>query len=205
MIEDIHTHTAGRPHSVLSLAPAEVLKLPAEAAQDYSVSLHPWYVDAEMLCAFDEVAALRGGDVRWRAVGECGLDALCTTPPDVQRAALLRSLDVARATGKPTVLHCVRRWEELTAAVKHVWGPHGAEAAWEAHAPLIIHGFRKGLPLAQSLLAQGFCLSMGERFRPEVARIVPAERLYVETDESALPIAEIRQRVEAARNNHSMG
>ncbi len=200
MIEDIHTHTAGRPHSILSLSPADVLQLPTEAVQDYSVSLHPWYVDAAMLRVFEEVVACRADDARWRAVGECGLDALCSTPAELQRTALLRSLDVARALGKPTVVHCVRRWEELSTAVREVWGQRGAAAAMDAQSPIIIHGFRKGLSLAQSLLAQGFCLSMGEWFRPEVARIVPAERLYVETDESSRSIAEIRHRVDEVRN-----
>ncbi len=201
MITDIHTHTAGRRGAVLSMAPAEVWRLPADAEQLYSVSLHPWWVSAEALADFDRIVAQRADDTRWRAVGECGLDALCDTAPALQLEGLLRSLSAARDLHKPTVIHCVRRWEALFAAVKQVWGPQGATAALRADAPLIIHGYRRGLPLARSLWEQGYGLSLGEHFRPEVARAIPADRLYTETDESALPIEEIRRRIDAARSH----
>ncbi len=258
---DVHTHTAGRPASVLSLAPEEVLRssilsplqsaeaplplaeplqqpslaesqlseaelklsaktllqlssessqplipesqplipesrqLIPESQQLYSVSLHPWHVTRAMLEDFDRVVAQCAADPRWRAVGECGLDAACDTPIELQTEALIRSLSAARSLGKPTVIHCVRRWQELTAAVRRVWGQTGAMAAMQAGAPIIIHGYRKGLPLAQSLVAQGYCLSLGERFRPEVAQAIPLEQLYTETDESPEPIENIRKRI----------
>ena len=61
--------------------------------------------------------------------------------------------------------------------------------------PLIVHGFRKGPQLAQQLLDVGFHISLGEKFNPEVAKIVPSDRLWRETDESALDIQEIRQTI----------
>jgi TatD DNase family protein len=199
MILDIHTHSAGRPDSVLSLPPAEVLGLPSAAKQLYSLSLHPWYVTRAMMADFERVVSERAEDSRWVAVGECGLDPLCETAPALQLEALLLSLGTAKTLGKPTVLHCVRRWDDLQATVRRVWGQQGAAEAFRHGAPLIIHGYRKGKALAQSLIKQGFCLSLGEHFQPEVGRLVPPERLYMETDESPLPIAEIRRRVEAAR------
>lgn len=236
---DVHTHTAGRPASVLSLAPEEVLRssilsplqsaeaplplaeplqqpslaesqlseaelklsaktlqqLIPESQQLYSVSLHPWHVTRAMLEDFDRVVAQCAADPRWRAVGECGLDTACDTPIELQTEALIRSLSAARSLGKPTVIHCVRRWQELTAAVRRVWGQTGAMAALQAGAPIIIHGYRKGLPLAQSLVAQGYCLSLGELFRPEVAQAISLEQLYTETDESPEPIENIRKRI----------
>ena len=61
--------------------------------------------------------------------------------------------------------------------------------------PLIVHGFRKGPQLARQLLAAGFHLSLGEKFNPEVARIVPTSRLWFETDESQEDIGKIRKRI----------
>jgi TatD DNase family protein len=173
----------------------ELQPLIPESQQLYSVSLHPWHVTRAMLEDFDRVVAQCAADPRWRAVGECGLDAACDTPIELQTEALIRSLSAARSLGKPTVIHCVRRWQELTAAVRRVWGQTGALAALQAGAPIIIHGYRKGLPLAQSLVAQGYCLSLGERFRPEVAQAIPLEQLYTETDESPEPIENIRKRI----------
>jgi TatD DNase family protein len=200
-IVDIHTHTPGRQGAVLSAAPELIEELPAE--QLYSLSLHPWYVTPTQIELFTAACAAHVADPRWVAVGECGLDALCRTPGAWQQEAFATSLKVARDVLKPTVVHCVRRWDEVLRLVREVWGAEGARMALRAGAPIVLHGFRKGKVLAQQLLAQGFCFSLGEHSSEEVARLIPTDRLYFETDESQRPIEEIKKRIIGFRDARS--
>lgn len=196
-VEDIHTHCSENARAVLSVAPNGLSVLPENRL--YSISLHPWYITPAAMSSFAEAADNRNDDKRWIAVGECGLDGLCPTLPDLQQQAFELSLVTAREYARPVVIHCVRRWGDLAAVVRRIWGMKGAVEAYEAGCPLIIHGFRKGVSLAQQLLEAGFCLSLGEYFQEEVACRIPSERLYVETDESGLTIGEIKEKVYLCR------
>lgn len=196
-VEDIHTHRSDDLGAVLSVAP-DVLKSLAQEHL-YSVSLHPWYVSLAAMDAFSVAVAERSNDRHWIAVGECGLDGLCTTSPELQEKAFELSLVAARDYGRPAVIHCVRRWDGLSAVVRRVWGAKGAAAAFESGTPLIIHGFRKGVQMARQLLSAGFSLSLGEHFQEEVACIIPADRLFLESDESQMTIGEIKEKVYLCR------
>lgn len=198
IVEDVHTHRAGRREAIVSLPPDALPDAGGDAP--YSISLHPWHVTPALMATFRQETAVRAGDRAWVAVGECGLDALCATPMAVQEEAFRLSLATAHEAGRMTVVHCVRRWEAMMAMVRTVWGREGAEAARRAGAPIVIHGFRKGTTLAQRLVEAGFCLSVGERFQPEAVRQVPAGRLLVETDESEWNIGQIREKVYLCRS-----
>ena len=65
----------------------------------------------------------------------------------------------------------------------------------------IIHGFRGNPVLAGQLLDSGMDICVGEYFNRDTAMVIPAGRIYFETDESNLDIKQIRAAVEAARNN----
>lgn len=66
--------------------------------------------------------------------------------------------------------------------VNEVWSKDGASAASDAGCPLIIHGYRKGLVLAQELVRHGFYLSLGEKYNSDVAKQISSSNLYHETD-----------------------
>ena len=57
--------------------------------------------------------------------------------------------------------------------------------------PWIIHGFRGKPQLAEALIRQGFYLSLGERYNPMSAAVIPIDRLLAESDGSRLMAAEI--------------
>lgn len=46
----------------------------------------------------------------------------------------------------------------------------------------------------------GLYLSLGEHFNAESAKVIPADKLFIESDESSLPINEIYNSVAQARN-----
>lgn len=180
---DIHTHVPGRPHCILSIPPSEVegicasnALLPDAERQYYSLQLHPWHICSETdIEAFVQCALAHRNDPQLVAIGECGLDALCSTPLPLQEQAFLAALRVAQQLQLPVIIHCVRRWDRLLALTSSI--------KWNQDCPLIIHGFRKGPQLAQQLLNAGFSISLGLHYNPDAAALIPSDRLYHETDE----------------------
>lgn len=200
-ITDVHTHTPGRPDAILSLPPRLAL---AGCTTPYSLQLHPWYLsdgqssaplsslvpDAPVTIAeFVSAADRLQSDPLFLAIGECGLDNRCSTPVALQLEALRVALSVAHRLHLPVIIHCVGLWSQMQQCCRQ------AGVLLDPSTPVIIHGFRKGPQLARQLLSAGFHISLGEKFNPEVAKIVPSDRLWFETDESALDILEIRQTI----------
>jgi TatD DNase family protein len=121
------------------------------------------------------------GDPRVVAVGETGLDFHYDhSPRPVQEGSFRRSLAVARAAGKPVVIH-VREADEACARVLREEGvpPRGG----------VIHCFTGDAPAARAYLDLGLHVSVAgvvtfktaEAIR-EAVRVVPRDRLLVETD-----------------------
>lgn len=116
------------------------------------------------------------------AVGEIGLDYHYNfSPPETQREAFARQLAIARDAGLPIVIHTREAWDDTFAMLETQWpaaGPGG-----------IMHCFSGGPAEAERSLAMGFHISFsGIVTYPkaldvqEAARIVPLDRLLVETD-----------------------
>ena len=174
---DIHTHRPGKPSSVLSISVTDVEQVlmsneKLDTKQYYSLQLHPWHLagpqDIETYVAM--VRQLRE-DPYFVAIGECGLDALCSTPLSLQTDAFRAALQLADELHKPVIIHCVKLWSQLLTETK---GHQGL---------MIIHGFRKGPELARQLLNAGFAISLGQHYHPEVRTMIPQDQLFFETDE----------------------
>ncbi len=191
-LADAHTHHTGRSHALLSLAPSEAL---AGCNTPYSISLHPWHLnEGNPLALFQQAIEQKRNDSLFLAIGECGLDNQCQTPLAKQLDAFRMSLHMAHRFNKPVIIHCVGCWNEVIREVTDQFGkPTPSGAAFQP--TCLIHGFRKGPQLAQQLLKAGFCLSLGEKFNPEVARLIPEDRLFIETDESQEDIWKIREKI----------
>lgn len=158
----------------------------AEELTVTSAGVHPWEAErAEMPSAgaFDGV----------QAVGEIGLDWARPVDRARQTELLHAQLHVAEQLGKPVVLHCVRAFEPLMQAL----------AGYRLRA-VIFHGFVGSPEQAARALKRGFYLSFGERSlrsprTAEVLRTMPAERLFLETDESETPIGAIYRQAAVLR------
>ncbi len=158
----------------------------------YCVGVHPEWLARDDREAHAIEAALRadGGAV---GIGETGLDARIDVPSDRQLEVFEAHLRAAAARKLPVVLHVV--------------GRHGAALAiLERHAPLrgMVHGFSGAGQVAQRYLRLGLHISFGGMVTREratktraAARVVPAERLLVETDcPSMAPVGAPSQRNE---------
>jgi TatD DNase family protein len=136
-------------------------------------------------------------DDRVVAIGETGLDSdRMFSPWEDQLENLRRNLALALATGKPAILHCRSRVGERDAqdamlAELRAAGFDGApaRAAFGGRPPAIIHSFSGPVDYARDVVAMGLAVSFsglvfrrGEETSAEAVRLVPPERLLVETD-----------------------
>lgn len=188
-ILDIHTHQGQAPlgKSIVSTQP---INFAPREGEFYSVGIHPWTLDGlpsdETYRQLEQAAQLPCV----LAIGEAGLDRLAKAPLSLQTEVFEAHIRLSEAVQKPLVIHCVRAFAELL-SLKRQYRPR---------MPWVIHGFRRGLPLAQQLLAEGMWLSLGEHYQREVAKAIPLDRLLTETDESLLDIHEITTRLAKDRD-----
>ena len=149
--------------------------------------VHPWDADMQLVATLGEQLS----DAQ--AVGETGLDFVHGPSREVQTEALRAQLRLARERGLPVVLHCVRAFEPLMREL----------AACEPRA-VIFHGFIGSPEQVRRALAKGYFLSFGERAfaSPKTLaalRETPLSQLFLETDDSPVPIEEIYARAAEAR------
>lgn len=189
MIIDTHTHHTDRRNAIVN-APASDFK-PLDGIF-YSIGIHPWDIDKNNLDSlFNEVVAIATSNAQVVAIGECGLDALISTPLDVQIALMKQHIELSERLKKPLIIHCVRRTNEILTLHRRFQPTQ----AW------IIHGFRSKASVLRPLLTEeGIFFSIGEKFNDETVKIIPEKRLLIETDESALSIEEIARKIAAARS-----
>lgn len=186
---DIHTHRTA-PDTPERRA-LRTFRLGSEGAlpdRPLACGLHPWDAgrpDAEQLV--ERLAAMPCD-----AIGEIGLDYVRTDRHDPRPVQLFDTqLAMAASRRLPVVLHCVRAFEAILTQLDR----YPAVTA-------IFHGFIGSPQQAERAVRDGHYLSFGPAsFRSprsvEAMRRIPAERLFLETDETEQPIEAVYD--EAAR------
>jgi TatD DNase family protein len=143
-----------------------------------TVGVHPHDASKATAETFDRLREL-AAHPKVLAVGEIGLDYHYEfSPRDVQRAVFERQLEIAAEAGKPIVIHTREAWEDTMAVLRTHWQGGG-----------IMHCFTGDAQQGREALDLGFHLSFGgvltfpkaDALR-EAARMVPDDRLLVETD-----------------------
>lgn len=163
---------------------------------DAAVGVHPH--DAAKVDDADwRRLAVLAVDPRVVAVGETGLDFdRVFSPVEDQLVNLRRNLALAIETGKPAILHCrsaVGRRDAQDALLAELRragiGGSAVVAAFGDRPPAVIHSFSGPVDYARAVLDLGLAVSLsglvfrrGEEASAEVARLIPADRLLVETD-----------------------
>jgi TatD DNase family protein len=182
---DVHTHQTDPPEGVIAIQ--NLLdgfdRIPPEGR--YSVGLHPWHLRPEYATELPEplITAAYAGNVL--AIGECGLDTRCHTPADLQRRVFVSQVELAKQVKKPLIIHCVRAFDELLSILRKC----------QVSTPVIFHGFRQSGDLAGRILSEGYMLSFGRHLLneqvAEVFRKLPADRVFLETDQAQIRISEV--------------
>ena len=144
-----------------------------------TVGVHPHDAAKATPETFAAMQALLG-EPKVLALGEIGLDYHYDfSPRDVQREVFVAQLRLAAGAGKPVVIHTREAWEDTLRLLRERFSPGRG----------ILHCFTGGPEEARQVLDLGFLLSFGgvltfsksDAVR-EAARLVPEDRLLVETD-----------------------
>lgn len=161
-----------------------------------AVGVHPHAAAETEAAAWERISAL-AADPRVVAIGETGLDFdRMFSPPGAQLANLRRNLALALATGKPAILHCRSKAGardaqdaligELRAAG---FGTRTASAAFGERPPAVLHSVSGPVDYVEAALGLGCAVSIsglafrrGEEATAESVRLVPPDRILVETD-----------------------
>lgn len=132
---------------------------------------------------FDKIARhARSGDLV--AIGETGLDYhYHHSPKETQQHFLRRYLQLALECRLPVVIHCRDAFADFFAILDEEYKVNGQ------HAPGVLHCFTGTLAEARQVIERDWYLSLSgivtfkksEELR-EVAKIVPLDRLLIETD-----------------------
>ena len=168
----------------------------ADPRIDAAVGVHPHDASVCSEAEWAEVVAL-AGLAQVVGIGETGLDYdRMHSPRDAQLANLRRHLRLALATGKPAILHCrsaagLRDAQDdlLAELLAAGFGGEAARAAFGDRPPAVLHSFSGPDDYAAAALELGLAISFsglvfrrGEEASADVARLVPGERLLIETD-----------------------
>src|SRR6266849_4522888 len=160
----------------------EVLAIAERFPQVYcSLGTHPHHAHEELDITVEELIA-RTRHPKVVAIGEAGLDyhyELSTR--DAQEQGLRNHIAAARATGLPLVIHSREADADMIAIL--------TEETGKGAFPAVLHCYTGGHDLAQRAVALGLFISFTGilTFRKSddlraIAKILPADRILVETD-----------------------
>ena len=160
----------------------------------YSAGLHPWHIDAgtwqQHFAQLKKISKAR----KVVAIGECGLDKICSTDFILQKEVFLAQLVWANEIKKPLIIHCVRAYDEILLLLKMN----------NNKIPVIFHGYNRNVYLAKKILDAGHWISFGKALiqskLDEVFFSIPGDRYFLETDDSAISIEQVYRAATAIKN-----
>ena len=184
---DIHTHynspvfslseKAKNAKSIYSIEPEDHLIDPC------SLGLHPWHLENYPFRLQSLIQQAISPMVV--AIGEAGLDKLCSTPLTLQQQAFEAHILLSEELQKPLIIHCVKAWRELETMRKKE----------SPSQPWIIHGFRGKPELATQLLNKGYYLSFGTLHNPISVRLAWPLSILSETDDKDISIVQVVEKL----------
>lgn len=190
---NIHTHRPGTGINIVDPCLGEVER-GTEGIVYFSAGIHPMYIGKGTEQRLAEIArAAAAGEIV--AVGETGLDRNSPTPMNEQLMWFERQAEIAGRYSLPLIIHGVRAVPELIAAYNRCRSCKN----W------IMHGFNNRREILQDLLRHGFYISAGRQVMNEESHVyrllpeIPADRLFIETDNSDYTIEDVYRKVAERR------
>ena len=175
---DVHTHFPEEGSAlcfqIQSLHLGEEICERTSGRSFVSIGLHPWQAEdlteGSLLLLEQKLLS----SPRVVALGEAGLDRICSTPYSKQLHFFREEARLADRLDLPLIIHLVRAQEDILRLNKEL----------RPHAPWLIHGFRGKPEQAAQLLRSGFYLSFGRYFHSESLALAYGEgRAFLETDD----------------------
>ena len=185
---DVHTHNKNAPAGAIINLYDNFDSF--DTNKKYSIGIHPWFIH-HWAQKWEQICLLAPSN-HIVAIGECGLDKLIETDWQVQTDIFKKHLALAHAVQKPLIIHCVKAWSECLQMAKN------------ASVPVVFHGFNHSISIAQSILRNGYYISLGTSiFKQNIQNIlrnIPIEKIFFETDDSHFSIEEIYKTAATALN-----
>lgn len=148
----------------------------------FAVGLHPLDVDDSWVATTpEEIRSLAISDSRVVAIGETGLDFFKASNQEQQKQAFIAQLEIARQLDLPVIIHCRDAAKPMTALLRELWhqGPvRGVMHCWGG-SPEETEWF---LDLGFFISFSGIVTFKNAARVQESARMVPDDRLLIETD-----------------------
>jgi TatD DNase family protein len=149
---------------------------------NFAVGLHPLDADKWTNSSAAQIRELAQADSRVKAIGETGLDYYKAEDSSLQKEAFIAQLEIAHELNKAVIIHCRDAASALREICQDFWQNRGAVAG-------VMHCWSGNAQETQWFLDLGFYISFSgivtfknAREVQEAAKIVPSDRLLIETD-----------------------
>jgi TatD DNase family protein len=193
---NIHTHLQNSSNlSIVNID--DINSQSVSKVQGYvSVGLHPWHLKSENLTEQLATVNTIAQNNNVLAIGECGLDKLCSTNWLLQTEAFLHQLNLAETLGLPLLIHCVRAHNHILAIKKKT----------KNNIPWVFHGFNQNQTLAKALVTNQAYLSLGKAVLQKnsnaqwACKNTAIKNLFLETDMAQESIEDIYESAAKIRN-----
>jgi len=185
---NIHTHRSSIGTKEWVIRSIRAQDYPPDPDPDgvYSVGVHPWDIGKLNLEDALKKVQLATENCQVLAIGEAGLDGTTGIDMDLQSKVFEAQVEIAEFAGLPVIIHAVKANERLVSFAK----------SRKSGVPLIIHGFIGGEQIAKDLVKFGYYLSFGSSLlnsekTAKAFASLPVDKIFLETDESELPVNDI--------------
>lgn len=185
---DIHTHNPTPEENALKIINAlQSYDFLGQSSNLVSLGLHPWYLDKNTIEQEFEKLEQNTKNQQVIMIGECGLDRNIDLDLAFQTDIFIRQIQLAERLQKPVVIHCVRAFPEIISIKKKL----------QPSVPMIIHGFNNNPQICQQLVEHQFYISLGAALlnpnsnASKVIKMIPKEKLFLETDDKNCTISSI--------------
>ena len=196
---DIHTHHSTNSEGIIAIPSLflQDVNIQNVINNPFSAAVHPWHATNFTLLEVRTMLENLMLYPRLIAIGETGLDKICTEDYQHQKLLFDLHLEFAEKYHKPLIIHAVKSWNDLIGYFK------------QTTVPIVLHGYSEGIILTKQLIDLGCYFSFGKsvmqitpRFR-EAIKIIPVTSLFLETDDATTSIVEIYTEVSKILN-HSL-
>ncbi|MGL5681546.1 MAG: TatD family hydrolase [Marinifilaceae bacterium] len=190
---DIHTHFAYADKvAIIDISAQGASPTIGDAPCSYGV--HPYFITDDYVMRLETLYRLAANG-QLTAIGECGFDHRASTDIKLQRSIFEKHISISEQFHLPLIIHCVKGFPELISCHKQF----RPKQAW------IVHGYNNKETVLKQLLDCGIYLSLGKAllFPNSNARLlaknIPQDKLFIETDDVPLSIEELYSIVAAQR------
>ena len=182
---DIHSHSRNDDSGVITIQSCFLQDLNPSISTFFTTAVHPWHVGGFSLGEAKEMLDKLTGHPKLIAIGETGLDKVCSSDYGYQKLIFELHIGFAERNNLPLIIHSVKSWNDMIGYLKKV------------QVPFVVHGYIAGREITRQLVHLGVHFSIGKSILNPTTRFIediksiPLTSLFLETDESTAAIEEI--------------